>query len=305
MIAEGAAISAGGFRAWLLAVRPATLTVAVVPVLVGAAVAHAQGQVRVGAIVAAMIGAVLIQIGTNLANDVFDHEKGADTPDRLGPVRVTQAGLLTPREVRWGMAVSFALATAAGAYLTAIAGWPIVAIGLLSIGSGIAYTGGPWPLGYNGLGDVFVFLFFGFAAVCGTSFVATSAVSPLAVAAAVPVGALATAVLVVNNVRDAKTDVLAGKRTLVVRFGRRFGVMEYAVLIALAYAVPLALAATRARSPWILLPLATAPFAARLVRVVAHETGGPALNACLANTARLLLAHGALFALGILPQVSP
>ncbi len=293
------AVAPGGVRAWVLAVRPATLTVAVVPVMVGAAVAFAHGHARPFALLAALIGAMFIQIGTNLANDVFDHEKGADTADRLGPLRVTQAGLLTAREVRVGMAISFALATLAGVYLTAIAGWVIVAIGLASIASGIAYTGGPFPLGYNGLGDIFVFVFFGLVAVVGTTFVTLGAVPPLAIVAAIPVGALATAVLVVNNVRDATTDVACGKRTLVVRLGRRFGVVEYAALLVIAFAVPVALAATQARSPWILLPLATAPFAVRLVRIVARETAGAVLNACLASTAKLLLVHGLLFALGI------
>ena len=172
-------------RVWLLATRPATLTVAVSPVLVGAAAAWRShpGAVRFDAVLAALLGAVFIQIGTNLANDVFDYEKGADTAERLGPVRVTQSGLLKPRQVRVGMVVSFALATAAGAWLAHLCGWPVVAIGVASIASGIAYTGGPYPLGYNGLGDVFVFVFFGLVAVCGTAFVAIGSVPWLAVAA--------------------------------------------------------------------------------------------------------------------------
>jgi 1,4-dihydroxy-2-naphthoate octaprenyltransferase len=289
----------GSLRAWILASRPATLTVGLVPVVVGSAVARAVGALRLLPALAALWGAVWIQIGTNLANDVFDYEKGADTAARLGPTRATQAGLLTPGQVRVGMVASFALAALAGIYLTAVAGWAIVAIGLVSIAAGIGYTGGPYPLGYHGLGDLFVFVFFGLVAVCGTVFVEAGRVPALAWVAALPVGALATAVLVVNNVRDHRTDVVAGKRTLVVRFGRDFGVVEYLALMAIAYGVPVALAVTRMASAWVLLPCATAPLAARLMSTLAKETSGPALNACLAGTARLLLFHGLLFAAGL------
>jgi len=286
-------------RVWLLATRPATLTAALAPVLVGAAAsAHAVGpsRVRWAAVLAAALGATFIQIGTNLANDVFDYEKGADTAERLGPLRVTQAGLLTPRQVRGGMVASFVLATLAGVYLVAVAGWPIVVIGLASIASGVAYTGGPYPLGYNGLGDVFVFVFFGLVAVCGTALVAVGDVPLTAWAGAVPVGALATAVLVVNNVRDHETDVKAGKRTLVVRHGRGFGVVEYAALWALALAVPVALAVSL-NAPWMALPLLTLPAAMRLTRAVSG-TQGKALNPLLGATARMLLVHSALATVG-------
>lgn len=285
---------------WVMACRPATLTAALVPVLVGAAVAwRAVGAagMRWGALAAALFGAMCIQVGTNLANDVFDHEKGADTADRLGPTRVTQAGLLTAAEVRRGMVVAFGLAVLAGVYLVAVGGPVIVAIGLASIASGVAYTGGPYPLGYNGLGDVFVFVFFGLVAVCGTVFVTAAQVTALAWWAAVPVGALATAVLVVNNVRDRETDVRAGKRTLVVRYGRRFGVAEYVGLWALAIGVTVALAAWL-RSPWVLLPLLTVPVGIRLAKVVATVEGAP-LNATLAATAKALLVFGSLLAVGL------
>lgn len=288
-------------RVWLLATRPATLTAALSPVMVGAAAAwRASGGAgyRWGAVLAALLGAMFIQVGTNLANDVFDFEKGADTAERLGPTRVTQAGLLTPRQVRAGMVASFALATAAGVYLTAVAGWAIVAIGVASIASGVAYTGGPYPLGYNGLGDVFVFVFFGLVAVGGTAFVALGHVPALAMALAVPVGALATAVLVVNNVRDHATDVRAGKRTLVVRFGRRFGVAEYVACWAAALTVPVSLAASRG-APWMLLPLLTLPMAVALCRKVATVEGRP-LNPVLGATAGALLLHSLLTAAGLL-----
>jgi len=283
-----------------MACRPATLTAALVPVLVGAAVAwRAVGAagMRWWALAAALFGAMFIQIGTNLANDVFDHEKGADTAERLGPTRVTQAGLLTAAEVRRGMVIAFGLAALAGVYLVAVSGPVIVAIGLASIASGVAYTGGPYPLGYNGLGDVFVFLFFGLVAVCGTVFVTAAQLTALAWWAAVPVGALATAVLVVNNVRDRETDVRAGKRTLVVRYGRRFGVAEYTGLWALAVGVTVGIAVWL-RSPWVLLPLLTVPIGIHLARVVATVEGAP-LNATLAATAKSLLVFGSLLAVGL------
>lgn len=291
------AVRPGSLRAWVLASRPATLTAAVVPVVVGTAVSHALGDFKKGPAVAALLGAILIQIATNFANDVFDHEKGADTEERLGPTRAVQAGLLTPRAVRTGMLVTIALAVATGIYLTWSAGWPIVAIGLASILSGLAYTGGPYPLGYHGLGDLFVLAFFGFVAVCGTVFVETGAVPPLAILASIPVGALATAILIVNNLRDRHTDVKAGKRTLAVRFGRRAALGEYALLLLAAHAVPLALAIRHA-TPILLLPLATLPLAALLFHRITR-TEGRALNPCLAHTAKLLLAFGLLFSVSL------
>ena len=291
-------ITPGSVRAWVLALRPATLTVAMVPVIVGSAVAWVSHEAQLGPALAALAGAMLIQIGTNLANDVFDFEKGADTAARLGPTRATQAGLLTPRQTRIGMILMFALATVAGAYLAAVAGYSIIIIGVLSIASGIAYTGGPWPLGYNGLGDVFVMIFFGFVAVCGTVFVQAHHVPALAWFASIPVGAIATAILVVNNTRDFEQDRLVGKKTLVARFGRRFGVVEYAVLMIIAGLVPVVIVALRLRSPFALLPLVTLPLGARLSMVVARESGPP-LNAALARTAALLLAYGVLFSIGL------
>jgi 1,4-dihydroxy-2-naphthoate octaprenyltransferase len=251
-----------------------------------------------GPAVAALVGAVLLQIGANLANDVFDFEKGADTETRLGPVRAVQAGLLTPGEVRRGMIVVFLAAIGVGLYLTWVAGWPILAIGLVSIASALAYTGGPYPLAYHGFGDVFVLSFFGFVAVCGTAFVQLGTVPELSLWAAVPVGALATAILVVNNVRDRETDVHAGKRTLAVRFGNTAGLVEYGALLSAAYAVPVALVLT-GRLGWPgLLPLVTLPLGLRLFLQV-RLWKGPALNSTLAKTALLLLLFGGLFAVGI------
>ncbi|MSP16291.1 MAG: 1,4-dihydroxy-2-naphthoate polyprenyltransferase [Myxococcales bacterium] len=274
-------------RAWLLACRPRTLTAAFAPVAVGSACAHAAGGFRAGPALAALFGAIFIQIGTNLANDVYDAEQGADTADRVGPTRVVQAGLLGARQVKRGTLVAFALAAACGVYLALVAGPWVVAIGLASIAAGLGYTAGPFPLGYHGLGDLFVLLFFGFVAVCGTAFVQLGFVPCAALFASVPVGALATAILVVNNVRDRATDAVAGKRTLAVRFGRRAALIEYALLIAAAYAVP---AATGH-----LLPLASLPFALFLVVRLVRADGGPPHNRLLAATAQLLLLHGSLY----------
>ncbi len=296
--ARPADVRPGSLRAGVLASRPATLTAAVVPVLVGTAVAHALGEFKKGPALAALVGAMLLQIATNFANDVFDAEKGADTEERLGPTRAVQAGLLSPRAVRAGMIVTFGLAVLVGLYLTAVAGWPVVAIGIASILSGIAYTGGPYPLGYHGLGDVFVMAFFGFVAVCGTVFVETGAVPALAVLASIPVGALATCILVVNNLRDRHTDIKAGKRTLAVRLGRGGALTEYVLLLVAAYAVPVVLAVQHGRV-WLLLPLASLPAAALLLRRIVRSEGRD-LNPCLANTAKLLLLFGALFSVGLL-----
>jgi 1,4-dihydroxy-2-naphthoate octaprenyltransferase len=293
-----AAVSPGSFRAWVLAARPPTLFAAVVPVLVGTACAASAGSFRPLPALAALTGALLLQIAANFANDVFDYEKGADTAERLGPLRAVQAGLLTPASVRRGLWLTLALSLLVGVYLTAVAGPLIVGIGLASMLAAVAYTGGPYPLGYHGLGDVFVMLFFGFVAVGGTTYVQTGAFTPLSLWAAVPVGALATAILVVNNLRDRETDARAGKRTLAVRLGERGALAEYALLVCVAYAVPLALFATGRAGASALAPLLTLPLAAALVRSVARERGR-ALNPLLKRTALLLFAHGVLFALGL------
>ena len=291
-------VAAGSVRAWILAARPATLTAAFAPVAVGTACAWRVDAFRWDAALAALAGAFLIQIATNFANDMYDFEKGADTEERLGPVRAAQAGLLTARQLRRGIAVTFALALGVGVYLTWLAGPVVVAIGLSSMAAGLAYTGGPFPLAYNGLGDVFVMVFFGFVAVCGTTFVQALYVPDLAWVAAIPIGVLATAILAVNNVRDFEGDEKAGKRTVVVRFGRKAGVVEYAVLLFLAYVIPVAMLSLRFASPWVCLPLLTLPRGARLLRSVSADRGA-VLNRTLAGTAQLLSVYGILFALGI------
>ncbi|MCA9603727.1 MAG: 1,4-dihydroxy-2-naphthoate polyprenyltransferase [Polyangiales bacterium] len=295
---HSAEVRPGSARAWLLAARPQTLTAAFVPVAVGAAVALAEHGARWAPALAALLGAFAIQIGTNFANDVFDFEKGADTDARVGPTRAVHAGLLSPRAMRRGMIASFGVATLAGAYLVVVGGYPVVLIGLASIASGIAYTGGPFPLGYNGLGDVFVMVFFGFVAVCGTAYVSLGYVPTLAWWASAPVGALATTILVVNNVRDRETDRTVGKRTLAVRFGLGGAIAEYAFLLTIAYAVPLVLWWSGASPVAVLAPLVTLPWAAWLLVRVATRSG-TALNPVLASTAKLLLVYGVAFAVGL------
>lgn len=289
----------GPVEVWIVAARPKTLPAALAPVLVGTAVAWAAGGFRAGPAAAAALGALLLQIGSNLANDVFDFERGADREGRTGPLRVTQAGLLTPAQVRAGMVAVFGLALLVGIYLTIEAGWPVVVIGLSAIAAAIAYTGGPFPLGYNGLGELFVMIFFGFAAVCGTAFVQAMYVPAAAWPAGFAAGCLATAILVVNNVRDIEQDRESGKRTLSVRFGRPWGVAEFASLVGLAYLVPVLLVMTDRAAVQLLLVLLSAPLALPLIRSLRHERG-PVLNRTLAGTARLFLVWSVLYSTGLL-----
>jgi len=285
-------------RAWALAARPRTLPAAAAPVLVGTALAWQARDFAPGPAVAAMAGALLLQVGSNFANDVYDYEKGADTDARLGPLRVTQAGLLTPADVKRGMWVAFGLATLVGIYLVRVAGWPVVAIGLGSIAAAVAYSGGPFAFGYRGLGDLFVMVFFGFVAVCGTAFVQMGAVPAAAWPAGFMVGALATAILVVNNVRDHETDRVAGKRTLPVVLGREAGVMEFAGLLIGAYAVAWWMVWRDLVDAWALLAFVTLPAAVVLI-VDLRRRRGPVLNATLARTAELLFLFCLLFAVGV------
>jgi 1,4-dihydroxy-2-naphthoate polyprenyltransferase len=299
-VQRAAAGPAGTVRLWLIAARPRTLPAAVAPVLVGTALAGSEDEFRPLAFVAALIGSVFIQIGTNLANDYSDARRGADTEDRLGPVRVTAGGLMPPRRVLVGTYVAFAVAVAAGAYLAAVAGWELLVVGAASILAGVLYTGGPRPYGYAGLGELFVFLFFGLVAVVGSYYVQTEELRWEAFALAVPIGLLAAAILMVNNVRDIDTDRRAGKRTLAVKLGRRNARVLFAAMIAVSFAAPVAVWAAGGLSAWILLSLVAAPLAVPLVRTVFARTDGPALNAALAGTGRLLAVYSLLLAAGVL-----
>ena len=286
------------WQAWLMAIRPRTLPVAAAPVVVGTAVAFSAGEARLLPALAAGLGALGLQVASNLANDLFDFESGADAEDRIGPARASQLGLLDSSQMWLGMAVVLGLTVGVGFYLLAVAGWPVVAVGVLSIVAALAYTGGPWPFGYKGLGDPAVFFFFGVVAVTGTYYVQALAWSMSAFLASLPVGALATAILVVNNVRDIESDARAEKNTLAVRLGRRFGIMEYAGLMVLAYGLLPVFWLGLDRSFFVLLPLLSLPRAIGLWRILSREVEGPPLNAALAGTAQLSLFFSILLAVG-------
>lgn len=289
----------GRLRVWILAARPPTLSAAVVPVLVGSAVAASVGKFQPGPFLAALLTAILIQIGTNFANDYFDYRKGADTAQRLGPPRVTQQGWIAPETIRTATLVTFGLAALLGLYLVYVGGAPILAIGVLSMAAGVLYTGGPFPLAYHGLGDLTCFVFFGLVAVLGTTYLHTGAWSSAALVAAIPVACLVTAIIVVNNLRDIDTDRTSRKHTLAVLLGRQGTRAEYGLLLLAAYLVPLARWLAGAASLWFWLPWLTLPLAAPLVRIVLTQRGR-ALNPVLRGTARLHLLFGALFALSLL-----
>jgi 1,4-dihydroxy-2-naphthoate octaprenyltransferase len=289
-------------RIWVMAARPRTLPAAIAPVLVGSAAAvQWLGQLpRWGAFFAALVGSIFIQIGTNLANDYSDAKRGADTADRLGPVRVTSAGLVTPQRVMRATWIAFAVAVACGIYLATVAGIVIIVIGVLSIAAGVLYTGGPRPYGYAGLGEVFVFLFFGLVAVNGSYYVQLEQLDALPLGLSISIGFLATAIIVVNNVRDIETDRRAGKMTSAVRMGRTNAVLLYRLLVLGAFVVlPIALAAGEA-SALPLIGLAALPLAIKPMRVMATRTDGPALNGALAATGALLGVFSLLVTAGLL-----
>jgi 1,4-dihydroxy-2-naphthoate octaprenyltransferase len=285
-------------RIWVMAARVRTLPAAVAPVLVGTSLAIQHGDFDGVAFACALLGALFIQVGTNLSNDYSDARRGADTEDRLGPVRVTAGGLVPPQQVLVATYVSFGLAVLCGIYLVVVAGPVLLLIGAASILAGVLYTGGPRPYGYEGLGELFVFLFFGIVAVTGSYYVQVQELPWQAFALAVPVGLIASAILVVNNVRDLETDRRAGKRTLAVRLGRARTRTLYAAMLAAAY---LALAVVAlGLTAWVVLPVATIPLAVRLARTVRTRTDGPSLNGALAGTGALQLIFCLLLSAGVL-----
>jgi len=288
------------WRIWLLASRPKTLPAAIAPVLVGTALAYRDGAFVLPAAFASLAVALLLQVGANFANDYFDFFKGADTFERVGPVRVVASGLLPPRQLRVGMAVVFGAAGLAGLYLVFRGGLPLLIVGAGVIAAALAYTGGPWPFGYYGLGDAVVFLCFGLIAVVGTYYVQTLRLTRLAFLVAVPAGTLVTAILVVNNLRDINTDRRAGKRTLAVFLGATRTRTEYVLLLALAYVVPLLLWARGGQSGWVMLPWLSLPLSAHLAREIFVARDGPSFNVLLARTAQLALLFDLLFALGLM-----
>jgi len=296
---EPASTDVSTAQAWLLASRPKTLTAAAAPVVVGTGLADFHGMSSLLPALAALVGALLIQIATNLANDYYDFVRGSDTHERVGPLRVTQAGLLSPGAVRGGMVLTLALALAVGVYLASVGGWPIVWIGLASLACAVLYTGGPYPLAYHGLGDLFVFVFFGLIAVAGTYYVQGLAWPRDALVAGSAMGALVTAILVVNNLRDIDTDARAGKRTLAVVLGRRGTQVEYVLLLLVAFAAPFVGIAFFSW-PWataaalVTLPLAVAP-----VRRVLRFSEARELLPALGETSRVVAVYGALLGLGL------
>lgn len=284
---------------WWMAIRPKTLPAAASGVVMGSALAWMDGSFQLLPALAALGVALLLQIGSNVANDVFDFERGADTSERQGPLRVTQAGLLTPAQVKRGMWIIFGLAAMCGLYLAFLRGWVVIWIGLAAILSAIAYTGGPFPLGYYGLGDLFVFIFFGVAAVAGTYFVQVGSVNAAAWWMSVPVGLIITAILVVNNLRDIENDRKAGKRTLAVRLGEGGTRIEYLLCMVVAYLI-IPVVAALGLIPWMeLLTWLSLPLAWKTWRVVATQSGRP-LNAALAGTGQVALLFSLLFLVGIL-----
>ncbi|MFL5642624.1 MAG: 1,4-dihydroxy-2-naphthoate polyprenyltransferase [Chloroflexota bacterium] len=286
-------------RIWLLAIRPATLPAALSGVVVGLGAALSVGTpFRLDTAVGCLAVALLLQVTANLSNDLSDFRKGADTPDRTGPLRVAAAGFVTPRQLEVAIAIVIGLAGVVGLWLATVGGPVLLIIGILAVIAALAYTGGPWAYGYRGLGEVFVFLFFGFVAVVGTAYLQAGRVDPVFWVAAVPVGALTTAILVVNNLRDIPTDALAGKRTLAVMLGVRRTRLEYAALLLVAFIVPVVLVAA-GRGLAVLLPLVALPVASPLLRTVRTFTEPRQLNLVLKGTARLALIFGLLFAAGL------
>src|SRR5579864_322820 len=280
-------MSAG--RIWVMAARVRTLPAAIAPVLVGTSLALGAGHFDPIAFVAALLGAIFIQVGTNLSNDYSDARRGADTEDRLGPVRVTAGGLVPPRQVLIATYLTFGVAVLAGAYLIVVAGWQLLLVGAASILAGVLYTGGPRPYGYEGLGELFVFLFFGIVAVAGSFFVQVGHVNWEAFALAVPVGLIASGILVVNNVRDIDTDRRAGKRTLAVRMGRERSRAFYAGIVLLAYVLVPVTWIFGPLTAWLLLSWLSLPLAIKVIGIVREHSDGPSLNVALARTGQLQL----------------
>jgi 1,4-dihydroxy-2-naphthoate polyprenyltransferase len=283
-----------------MAARVRTLPASIAPVLVGTALAGYAGTFHPLRFIAALIGAIFIQVGTNLSNDYSDARRGADSEDRLGPVRVTAGGLVPPRRVLVATYASFGVAVLAGAYLIVVAGWQLLLVGAASILAGVLYTGGPRPYGYEGLGEAFVFLFFGVVAVAGSFFVQVRHLSWEAFALAVPVGLIAAAILVVNNIRDIDTDRRAGKRTLAVRLGRERTRTMYAVIVYLAFLLTPVTWVFGPLRAWVMLPWLTVPLATALVRTVRNRTDGTSLNEALSRNGLLQLSFCVLLSAGLL-----
>jgi 1,4-dihydroxy-2-naphthoate octaprenyltransferase len=284
---------------WITASRPKTLPAAVTPVIVGSAIAGFENKFNFVPAVFALIISLLIQIATNFVNDLYDFLKGTDKPDRVGPQRLLTSGLISPQEMKRAIYLTFGLAFLLGLYLVYLGGWIVLLIGVLSIAAGVNYTAGPFPFAYNGLGDLFVFIFFGIVATVGTYFVQALSFSSLALWASVPVGLLITNILVVNNYRDADEDKLADKKTLAVRLGKSFARMQYLISIIISYAILFVIYFEYQTTVWIFLPLLSIPLAIKLIGMIYTLSGSP-LNKTLALTGIFSTLYGLLFAIGLL-----
>jgi len=299
MAETGQQISPTKLQAWWLASRPKTLPAAMMPVIIGSAMAYDHGQFLLGPALAALICALLIQVATNFSNDLVDFQTGSDTGERLGPARAVASKWISESEMFYGTLLTLLLTVPFGLYLIYKAGFVVLVIGLVSILAGIAYTAGPYPLAYNGLGDIFVFIFFGLVATAGTYYVQATSINWYVILGAIPAGALTTNLLVVNNYRDIDTDRKTGKRTLATILGKRGTKVEFVLLLILSYVIPFILYSLYKSSFIILLPLLSLPLAARLVWQLFSGFTGKALNKTLAHTARFALIYGILFSLGI------
>jgi 1,4-dihydroxy-2-naphthoate octaprenyltransferase len=286
-------------NSWILAARPKTLLAAFVPVLVGSALAISVNLCYLPYSIAALVCAVLIQIGTNFTNDLYDHLKGADNKNRKGPQRALASGLISVKEMKWGITFTFGLSFLIGLYLVYNSGLIILIIGIISIGAGFVYTAGPFPLAYNGLGDLFVFIFFGIVGTMGTYYLHTTEFTFLSFLISLPVGAVTTNILVVNNFRDIDEDKSAGKNTLAVFIGRSFTRLEFILLLVLCYLVLIILLTEYNFSYWIFLPFITLPFAALLIKML-FKLSGTELNKTLELTAKFSGLFGLLFAAGLI-----
>lgn len=284
---------------WLEAARPKTLPAAIIPVAVGTALAAAHGAVHYATAAICLVFSLLVQIGTNFANDYFDFVQGADTVERVGPRRAVAAGLIAPRTMLIATCMVLGVAFLVGLLLVRSGGWVLLPVGVVSIVCAIAYTGGPFPLGYNGLGDIFVFIFFGLVAVCATFYVQAGHVAPDVVSCAAAVGLLAANILVANNYRDVETDAKAGKKTLVVRFGRKFALWQYGLSALVALLCPPALLITGYRWP-VLLPLVLLPWGVRLTHRLGRSQEPAEQIAVLGATAKFLAAFGVLLSAGVI-----
>ena len=284
---------------WIIAARLKTLTAAISPVILGTALSYHDGKFHPFIFLMTLLAAILIQIGANFANDFYDFQKGTDRDDRLGPMRATQSGLITPEEMKTAMWLIFALAIGVGFYLAYVGGWPIVVIGLASILAGIAYTGGPYPLGYHGWGDVFVFIFFGLIAVPGTYYLQNGSFTNTALGLGAALGMLSTAILVVNNIRDMETDIVTGKKTLAVRLGKSFSQIEFSILVTIPFITPLCMWWNTKDNMSLLITLFALPIAVHLIFQLISKSGRE-LNKVLAGTARFLFIFTILFSFGLI-----